>query len=88
MIDYVPDGAFCLRRYIAYTKPKNADYRRIHFAREVYTTDKNKTKRALYLLFYVFFAYSAVVSGFCRGRPYAQNYAFRQYNSARKQKDI
>ena len=41
MITY-PTGLFVSGGYIAYSKPKNADYRRIHFAREVYTTDKNK----------------------------------------------
>lgn len=53
MITY-PTGHFVSGGYIAYTKPKNADYRRIHFAREVYTTDKNKTKRALICFFMCF----------------------------------
>lgn len=53
MITY-PTGHFVSGGYIVYTKPKNADYRRIHFAREVYTTDKNKTKRALICFFMCF----------------------------------
>lgn len=53
MITY-PTGHFVSGGYIAYSKPKNADNRRIHFAREVYTTDKNKTKRALICFFMCF----------------------------------